>query len=113
MSNTTTTKGRVIIITLLILLSGISSRVFSQIPRHILITVPHADNAVSFIYDASQGNKALSGHNHEPIYAHTGVRLSDGTMKYMNSKPGAPMTYIGDNKWRIDMPDGKIGRAHV
>lgn len=75
---------------------------------------PTLDEPVDIIYDASQGNGKLSFYGGK-MYAHTGVTTDNGDWQYATSWDGVfdekfLMTPIGDNKWRLSMPDGI--RAH-
>jgi glycosidase len=75
---------------------------------------PTANDYVTIIYDATQGNSALTGVS--PVYAHCGLITDESTSptdwKYVvttwgTADPKGLMTYLGDNKHQIefDIPD--------
>lgn len=80
-------------------------RIITCIPEH-----PGPTEPVSIIYDATQGNGVLA-YIDEAIYAHTGATI--GGVDWLFSTNWNPpfedkhrLTPLGDNKWRLDMPDG-------
>jgi len=81
----------------------------AQIPRQLITTIPETleddDQPVTIIYDASQGNKAFDMYDGD-MYAHTGVTTEGGAWQHMPDYKNCPMTKMGDNKWRITMPQG-------
>lgn len=81
----------------------------AQIPRQLITTIPETleddDQPVTIIYDASQGNKAFNMYDGD-VYAHTGVTTEGRAWQHMPDYKNCPMTKMGDNKWRITMPQG-------
>ncbi len=80
----------------------------SQVPRQLITTIPEViednDNPVTIIYDASQGNGALS-FVEGTVYAHTGIVGVSG-WEYTKDGLSCPLVSIGDNKWKLTMPQG-------
>lgn len=81
----------------------------AQIPRQLITTIPETleddDQPVTIIYDASLGNKVFNLYDGN-MYAHTGVTTEKGLWQYMPDYASCPMIKMGDNKWRITMPQG-------
>lgn len=81
----------------------------AQIPRQLITTIPETleddDQPVTIIYDASQGNKAFNMYDGD-MYAHTGVTTGGVAWQHIPDYKNCPMTKMGDNKWRITMPQG-------
>lgn len=81
----------------------------AQIPRQLITTIPETldddDQPVTIIYDASLGNRALSMYD-GIMYAHTGVTTEKGSWLHSPADENCPMTKMGDNKWKITMPQG-------
>lgn len=99
---------RIFILFLFVFLGSISL-CQAQIPRQLLTTIPETleddDRPVTIIYDASQGNGALNMYD-GVMYAHTGVTTENGSWQYTAKDENCPMTKMGDNKWKITMPQG-------
>lgn len=98
------TRLRIFCLGILLCLTGlVQAQVLSVTP-----VFPQASDSVEIIYDASQGNGALTGIS--PVYAHTGVitnlSTTPTTWRYVKGNwgtadPTVAMTSLGNNRWRI------------
>ncbi len=96
-------KTKLFFILLFICSQFISSQILTWTPRFAT-----ANDTISIIYDAAQGNGALV--NVFPVYAHTGVITNLSTTpsdwRYVKTQwnqntAANTMLYLGDNKWKI------------
>lgn len=96
-------KTKFLILLIFICSQFIYSQVLTWTPRFAT-----ADDSISIIYDATQGNGALA--NVFPVYAHTGVITNLSTTpndwRYVKTQwnqntAANTMQYLGNNKWRI------------
>ena len=94
-------KSLLIILSLFLVLTA-----FSQVTT--VPALPTANDTVTVIFDASQGDKGLMGYTGNDVYAYTGVITdkSAGQWAYMISTwnvdtPKAKMTSLGGDKWQL------------
>lgn len=97
-------RGVLLFVLLGIFVTASSAPIVRCIPAN-----PTLDEPVDIIFDASEGNRELFGFVGD-VYAHTGLETSEGAWKQdtdwnaIDSKQ--KMTPIGNNKWRLSMPQG-------